>query len=61
MGYMCGAGTAYPSEAPCFLTFLSGVRVVHVVKLHVLMVLVPCCDARSNFCLKTSCSGVLAY
>jgi hypothetical protein len=56
---MCIAGTAYPSEEPCFLTCLSGVRVVHVVKLHVLMVLVPCCDVRYDFCLKTSCSGFL--
>jgi hypothetical protein len=51
---MCGACTAYPSKAPCFLTCLSGVRVVHVVKLHVLMVLVPCYDVRYDFCVNTS-------
>ena len=53
-GYMCGAGTAYHSKAPCFATCLRGVHVVLVVKLHVLMVLVPCCDVRYDFCVKTS-------
>ena len=41
----CGAGTAFPSGAPeftpCFFTSLSGVRVVHVVKLHVFTFLFP--------------------
>ena len=60
-GYICGAGTDYPSESPCCLSCLSGVRLVHLVKLHVLMVLVPCCDVRYDFCVKTSGSGVLAY
>ena len=58
---MCGAGTAYHSKAPCFATCLRGVHVVLVVKLHVLMVLVPCCDVRYDFCVKTSFCGVLAY
>jgi len=56
-------GTAYHSGAheftnppppPLFkCTCISGVSVVHFVKLHVFTFLVPCCDVRYVFCVKT--------
>ena len=39
-----GEGTAYPSGAPEFALVFSGIRVVHVVKLHVFMFLASYCD-----------------
>ena len=50
-----GAGTAYPSVAPGFATFficLSAVRVVAIVKLHVLTCFVPSCDVHYDFPIK---------
>jgi len=44
-----GAETVYPSTAPELAPIFSGVRVVHVVQLHVFMYLVPCCDVRYDF------------
>ena len=39
---------------PCFkCTCISGVSVVHVAKLDVFTFLVPCCDVRYDFCVKT--------
>ena len=36
---------------PCF-AFPSGVRVVHVIKLHVFTFLVPDCDVHYDICVK---------
>jgi len=51
---VCGS---YPSAAPEFYRFntsLSGVRVAHAdTCLHVFMFLVPCCDVRYDFRVKT--------
>ena len=48
MSSTCGAGTTYPfgahNIALFFFLCLKGVRIVHVVKLHVFTVLVSCCD-----------------
>ena len=49
-----GSRYCYHSGAPEFDSFflcicLSGVCVVHVVKLHVFTFLVPCCDVRYYF------------
>jgi hypothetical protein len=41
-----------PSSFPCF-TCLSGVRDVHVAKLHVFTFLVPCCDVCYDLRVKT--------
>ena len=54
-GGTCGAGTAYPSVAPEFahaFTWLSGIRVVAIVKVHVLTCLVPCCNAHFDIPIK---------
>ena len=48
---LSGEGTTYPSEhlsMHSFSTCLSGVRVVHLVKLHVFTFLVPCNDVRDD-------------
>ena len=51
---VCGA---HPSEAPEFYRFhtsLSEVRVVHAdTCLHVFMLLIPCCDVRYDFRVKS--------
>jgi hypothetical protein len=56
MNYHRACGS-YPSAAPEFYRFntsLSGVRVVHAdTCLHVFMFLVPCCDVRYDFRVKT--------
>ena len=40
-----GEGTAYPLGTSEFALVFSGIRVVHVVKLHVFMFLASYCDA----------------
>ena len=56
-GATSGAGTAYTSGAPefasVFTTCISGVHVVHTVKLHIFTFLVLCCDIRYDFHIKT--------
>jgi hypothetical protein len=42
MGVTCGVGIAYPSRPAVCPRFSSGIRVV---KLHVFVFIVPCCDA----------------
>jgi hypothetical protein len=57
IGATCRAGTAYPSGAHEFasvFTYLIGVCVVQVVKLHVFTFLVPCCDVCYDFRVKTN-------
>jgi hypothetical protein len=52
-GVTSGTGTASPSIAPEFaLVFERGVRVVHVVKLHVFTFVVLCCGVHCDFRLK---------
>ena len=55
MGGTSVVGTADSSRAPEFtplFTCLSGVRVVHAVKLHAITFLVPCRDVRYNFSMQ---------
>jgi hypothetical protein len=56
MGVTCVAETAYPAGAPGislrFFIYLSGFRVVHVLKLHVFTFFVPCCYVRCDFRVK---------
>jgi hypothetical protein len=51
----CGAGTAFTSGTPEFtpVFYFSSVRVVHVVKLHVVTFLIPGGGVRYDFRVKT--------